>query len=83
MSARRTYQRPGSTEPLMTWRSPRLSQTAHASLAVLVTLVVAILGVTMFALAVASSGAVVLFAVLWAFIVTSALYAYAEVVIRR
>lgn len=67
----------------MTWRAPRLSQTAHATLAVLVSLIVAILGVTLFALAVASSGAVVLFAVLWSFIVTSALYAYAEVVIRR
>lgn len=83
MNARRTYQRPESTEQLMTWRASRLSQTAHASIAVLVTILAAIAGVAVFAIAVASTGVVLLFAVLWSFIVTSALYAYAEVVIRR
>ncbi|WP_314429466.1 hypothetical protein [Microbacterium lacticum] len=83
MSARPSIQRPGSTDPLMTWRAPRLSQTAHAALALLVAIWAMILAVAVVAAAVASAGTVVLFAVLWSFLVTSALYAYAEVVIRR
>lgn len=83
MTTRLSTRRPGSTDPLMTWRAPRLSQSAHAALAVLVAVWAMILGIAVFATAVASTGTVVLFAVQWAFIVTSALYAYAEVVIRR
>lgn len=83
MSARHTTQHLGSTDQLMRWRAPRLSQTAHATLAVIVALLAAIVGVAIFAASVESTGTVILFAVLWAFIVTSAVYAYAEIVIRR
>lgn len=83
MTTRLTTRHTGSTDPLMTWRAPRLSQTAHAALAVLVAIWAMILAVAVVAAAVASTGTVVLFAVLWSFLVTSALYAYAEVVIRR
>lgn len=83
MRARRATQDLDSTDRLMRWRAPRLSQTTHATLAVAVALLAAVSGVAIFATAVASTGTVILFTVLWAFIVTSAVYAYAEVVIRR
>lgn len=81
MSARR--ERRLTIGPRHAVRLRRISQTAHAAIALAVAAIVELIGILIVGALVASDGAVILFAVLWAFMVTSALYAYAEVVIRR
>ncbi len=81
MSARRASQRTGSTDRLMRWRG--LSQTTHATLVLVVAFVAMVAGLALAMLVTTSLTALVLFAGVWALILTAAVYAYAEAVIRR